>query len=172
LKTYSTKKILLAFIKVIVIICVAILVLWIWFFAKEYFSYSSYDKEKVLIKNSLFVAYVADSEAERSKGLSGKRFLPSNTSMLFEFDTPDIHGIWMKDMLFPIDIIWLDKNKIIVNLISEAEPSTYPHVFYPPKNSLYVLEVRAGLIKERGLKVGDEILFGGSGSDSVATSTK
>lgn len=154
-----------------VIVIVVLLILWVWFFSKEYFSYSSYTKEKVLIKNSIFLAYVADSEAERSMGLSGKKFLPSNTSMLFEFDKPDMHGIWMKDMLFPIDIIWLDKNKVIVNLISDAEPSTYPHVFYPPKSSLYVLEVRAGLIKERGLKLGDEILFGTNNLDSVSTTT-
>ncbi len=102
---------------------------------------------------------MADTEEKRIKGLSGKAFLPSNTSMIFEFDTPDTYGIWMKDMLFPIDIIWLDKNKMIVNLISNADPESYPHVYYPPKDSLYVLETRAGLIKDKGLKLGDEILF-------------
>jgi uncharacterized protein len=160
LKNYSTKKILLAFIKVIVIIVIATAIVWLWLFARVYFSYSSFKKEQVLIKSALFVGYVADTNEKREQGLSGKGFLPSNTSMLFKFDTPDTHGIWMKDMHFPIDIIWLDKNKTIVNLISDADPSTYPHVFYPPKESLYVLEVRAGLIKDKGLKLGDEILFG------------
>ncbi len=105
------------------------------------------------------MGYLADTPEKRTQGLSGKAFLPSNTSMLFKFDKPDIHGIWMKDMNFPIDIIWLDKNKTIVNLISDADPSSYPHVFYPPKESLYVIETRAGLIKDKGLKLGDEILF-------------
>ena len=154
-----------------VVIAVALLIWWAWLFSKEYFSYSSYTKEKVLIKNSIFVAYVADSEEERMMGLSGKKFLPTNTGMLFEFDKNSDCGIWMKDMLFPIDIIWLDKNKRIVSKVSDAEPSTYPKVFYPPEKCMYVLEVRAGLIKERGLKLGDEILFGTNSSDSTSTTS-
>jgi len=172
LKTNTTKKILLAFIKVIAIVIVALFIVWLWFFARVYLSYSSYSKEPVLVKSAVFVGYVADTEEKRNQGLGGKRFLPSNTSMLFEFDKPDTHGIWMKDMLFSIDIIWLDKNKKIVNLISNAEPATYPHVFYPPQKSLYVLEVRAGLIKDKNLKLGDEILFGKDESNEVASSTK
>ncbi len=160
MKNYSTKKILLAFIKVVVIIAVALAIVWIWFFARTYFSYSSYKKEQVLIKSALYVGYIADTQEKREKGLGDKAFLPSNTSMLFKFEDPDTYGIWMKDMRFPIDIIWLDKNKTIVNLISDVDPSSYPHVYYPPKESLYVLEVRAGLIKDKGLKLGDEILFG------------
>lgn len=172
MKSNSTKKILLAFIRVIVIVAIALSVVWMWSFINVYLlysPYSSYKKEQVLIKSSLFVGYVADTAEKRTQGLSGKTFLPSNTSMLFEFDTPDIYGIWMKDMNFPIDIIWLDKNKTIVNLISSADPGSYPHVFYPPKDSLYVIEVRAGLIKDKGLKLGDEILFGQSSSTATST---
>lgn len=172
MRNYSTKKIILALIKVIVIIAVAFAIFWIWLFARTYFSYSSFEKEKILIKNAVFLGYVADSEEKRAQGLSGKKFLPSNTAMLFEFDKPDTHGIWMKDMLFPIDIIWLDHNKMIVNLLSNAEPGSYPHVYYPPKNSLYVLEVRAGLIKDKGLKLGDEILFGKENIEVATTTVK
>jgi uncharacterized membrane protein (UPF0127 family) len=160
LKTYSTKKILLAFIKVVVIIVGALLLVWAFSSIRTFASYHSYNKERLLIKSAVFIGYVADTEQKRAQGLSGKAFLPPNTSMFFEFDIPGIHGIWMKDMKFPIDIIWLDKNKKIVNLISNADPSSYPHVFYPPKDSLYILETRAGLIRERGLQLGDEILFG------------
>ncbi|MEI7513148.1 MAG: DUF192 domain-containing protein [bacterium] len=160
MKPISTKKILLASIKAIVIIVVALAIVWIWLFVRGYLSYSSYTKEHILIKSALFVGYVADTEEKRTQGLSGKAFLPSNTSMLFKFDTPGIYGIWMKDMRFPIDIIWLDKNKKIVNLKRNVDPSTYPLVYYPPKESLYILEVRAGLIGDKDLKLGDEILFG------------
>lgn len=169
MKSNSTQKILLAFIKVIVIIAIALGIAYICFLGKTYLSYSSYEKEKILIKNAIFVGYVADTEEKRIQGLSNKVFLPSNTSMLFEFDKSDIHGIWMKDMNFPIDIIWLDKNKKIINLISNAEPKTYPHVFYPPEESLYILEVRAGLIKDKALKLGDVILFGNEDLDKAPT---
>ncbi len=159
MKPISTQKILLAFIKGTVIIVVVLCIVWLWFFAKTYLSYSSYQKEKILIKNAIFVGYVVDTPEKRTEGLSNKAFLPSNTSMLFEFDKPEIQGIWMKDMLFPIDIIWLDENKKIVNLVSNAEPESYPHVFYSPKKSLYILEVRSGLIKDKNLRLGDEILL-------------
>jgi uncharacterized membrane protein (UPF0127 family) len=162
LKINTTKKILLAFIKVIVVIVTALVVAWIYFFARTYMSYSSFKKEKILIKSSLIVGYIADTPEKRVIGLSDRDFLPSNTGMLFKFDTSDIYGIWMKDMHFPIDIIWLDKNKVVVNLKHNVDPSTYPFVFYPPKASLYVLEVRAGFINDKGLKLGDEILFGQS----------
>jgi uncharacterized membrane protein (UPF0127 family) len=168
LKTYSTKKILLAFIKVFVIIVGALLLFWAFSSIRTFASYHSYEKERILIKSAVFVGYVADTEGKRMQGLSGKAFLPPNTGMLFEFDRPDTHGIWMKDMLFPVDIIWLSEDKRIVNLISNADPASYPHVYYPPKNSLYVLEVRAGLVKDRGLKLGDEILFGKESSDNAS----
>jgi len=159
LKRNSTKKKLLPLIQAVVILAIVVGGIWLWSFVRVYFSYSSYTKEHVLIKSSVLVGYIADTEAERTKGLSGKKYLPLNTAMLFKFDKPDTHGIWMKDMFFPIDIIWLDKNNEIVNLISNAEPSSYPHVFYPPEKALYVLEVRSGLIKDKGLKLGDEILL-------------
>ena len=160
MKTYSTQKILLACIKAIVIVPIALFIIWLFLFVRVYLSYSSFGKEKVLIKSALYVGYIADTEEKRTRGLSGKAFLPSNTSMLFEFDKPDTYGIWMKDMSFPIDIIWLDKNKTIVNLVSNAEPGSYPHVYYPPKEALYIIEIRTGLIRDKNLKIGDEILFG------------
>lgn len=160
MKSNSTQKILLAFIKATVIIAGALLIIWLFLFSRVYFSYSEYKKEKVLIKSSLLVGYLADTPEKRVQGLSGKAFLPSNTAMLFKFDTPDTYGIWMKDMRFPIDVIWLDKNKTVVNLKRSVDPSTYPLVFYPPKESLYVIEVRSGFIDDKSLKLGDEILFG------------
>ena len=113
----------------------------------------------MVIKNTVLAGYVADTDAIRVQGLSGKYFLPSNTSMLFVFDKPDIYGIWMKDMNFPLDIVWLDKNKTIVHSLSNVDPSTYPHVFYPSKPAVYVLELRAGFLEENGVKAGDMIYF-------------
>jgi uncharacterized membrane protein (UPF0127 family) len=147
------------YLKAITVIFLLIVICWSWFNVYVYTTYFSYKKTPVVIKNTVLAGYVADTEASRIEGLSGKYFLPSNTSMLFMFDKPDIYGIWMKDMNFPLDIVWLDKDKMVVHSLSNVNPSTYPHVFYPSKSALYVLELRAGFLEEKGVKTGDLIYF-------------
>ena len=147
------------YVKSITVIILLVIICWSWFSVYVYSTYFSYEKTPVVIKDTVIAGYVADTDASRVQGLSGKYFLPSNTSMLFVFDKPDIYGIWMKDMNFPLDIVWLDKNKVVVHSLSRVDPSTYPHVFYPSKPASYVLELRAGFLEEKGVKTGDLIYF-------------
>ena len=121
--------------------------------------YFQYQKNVLAVRGSVLGAYVVDTEEQRMQGLSEKGFLPSGMSMLFVFDKPDTYGIWMKDMNFPLDIVWLDKDKKIIYTLSHVDPSTYPHVFYPPTEALYVLEVRSGFLENQGIKVGDMFYF-------------
>ena len=102
---------------------------------------------------------VVDTPQAREQGLSGKDSLPDNTAMLFVFDIPDIYGFWMKDMKFPIDIIWIDADHHIVSMQRSLSPNTFPKVFYPSANSLYVLETVAGFAEKNNLKVGDTLNF-------------
>src|SRR4051812_34888171 len=60
------------------------------------------------INETKFNLLVAKSETERQKGLSGRKSLSQNQGMIFIFDHPDKYGFWMKDMLFPIDIIYIN----------------------------------------------------------------
>jgi uncharacterized membrane protein (UPF0127 family) len=64
--------------------------------------------------------------------------------LLFVFDEPGLHGIWMKDMRFPIDILWLDDAFQVVDVRKNVAPDSYPTVFKPTKPARYVLEVTAG----------------------------
>ncbi len=107
---------------------------------------------------------VADNDAKRIQGLSGKVGLGENEAMLFVFEAEGYHGIWMKDMNFPIDIAWLDKDKKIVYIEQNASPQTYPKVFYALKDGKpalesYVLETRAGFFEKSGIKIGDRAEF-------------
>lgn len=145
--------------KAIITIGLLVIIYWSWSVAFVFYSYLSYDKTFVVIKNTVLAGYLADTPEKRVKGLSGKQFLPSDTGMLFTFDNADTHGIWMKDMLFPIDIVWLDENKTVIHSLSNVQPNTYPHVFFPPKKDMYVLELRAGFLEDRGVKTGDMIFF-------------
>ncbi len=96
-----------------------------------------------------FKTYVANNEPDREKGLSIFKKINSDESMIFIFDTPMRYAFWMKDMKFPIDIVWLDENKKIVDIKSNLSPSTYPEAFTPEGESLYVMEFRAGTSKKR-----------------------
>jgi len=98
---------------------------------------------------------IADTPSERTQGLSGRESLAENQAMLFVFDYPDYHKIWMKDMKFPIDVIWLDENKKITHIEENISPETYPATFFPPEKSLYIIEAYAGFAHKNDLQVGN-----------------
>ncbi|HEY4528324.1 MAG TPA: DUF192 domain-containing protein [Candidatus Paceibacterota bacterium] len=102
------------------------------------------DSNKLTLEDKTLTIEVADTDVERIQGLSGRETLPLGTGMLFVFENPGIHGIWMKDMKFPIDIIWLDKDMSVISKELNVSPDTYPQVFYPSREAYYVLEVKAG----------------------------
>lgn len=93
-------------------------------------------------------------------GLSNKNSIKENEGMLFVLNPSSRRGFWMKDMKFPIDIIWLNENKEIVNIKKSLEPCvTNCPVYYPDRESKYVLETVAGFADKQNLKVGDTIIF-------------
>lgn len=100
-------------------------------------------------------AVIADTAELRALGLGGYTRLKENEGMLFVFEDADIHGFWMKDTLFPIDIIWIDEDKKIVDVWKNATPESYPETRVPRRPAKYVLEVNAGLYEKYRLKVGD-----------------
>jgi hypothetical protein len=102
---------------------------------------------------------VADTMTKRARGLSGRANVPENGGMLFLFDSADTHGIWMKDMRFSIDIIWLDSDLRIVDIKKEASPYSYPEVFTPREPAFYVLEVASGLSDRVDLQIGDQLIL-------------
>lgn len=117
-------------------------------------------KESALVRigSALIHAEVADTPAVRERGLSGHAPLSANEGMLFVFDKEDEHGFWMKDMLFSIDIIWIDSNYTIVSIKENAAPESYPDVFYPSSPAKYVLEVRAGFVSTHGIAEGARVV--------------
>ena len=106
-------------------------------------------------------AEVARTPIALARGLSGRDGLGENESMLFIFGIADRHGFWMKDMKFPIDIIWLKDNKII-GFTENIEPQIGAKtqdlkIYYPPEPVDRVLELRAGRARLLNAQVGDMI---------------
>ena len=100
---------------------------------------------------------IADTPNTRRYGLSGRSELKDGNAMLFIFEKPDYHGFWMKNMSFPIDIIWFNENRKAVDIASFAKPEgEHPKKIYMPgEKALYVLEAKAGFAKEKKIVIGD-----------------
>ena len=80
--------------------------------------------------------------------------LPEDSTIFFVFDKPDKYGIWMKDMNFPIDIIWLDKDYEVIHIEENIPPDSYPKIYYPEDNSLYIIETNANYSSRNNIKKG------------------
>ena len=106
------------------------------------------------------VAEVVDTKASRELGLSGRTGLHVNEGMLFVFDVSGKYGFWMKDMLFPIDIVWINQNGVIVKSESNLEANSYPNTFINDVDASYVLEVASGSIERYGLYLGSKVIIG------------
>lgn len=102
---------------------------------------------------------LADTSALRTLGLSGRDSLAPDHGMLFVFEKPDRYGFWMKEMNFSIDIIWIDVSKKIVHIEERVSPESYPKIYIPDAQALFVLEVPAGFVTENKIRVGDEVKF-------------
>ena len=106
--------------------------------------------------NTKIKVEIADSQIERQLGLSGRDTLADNTGLFFVFDKEDFYHIWMKDMNFPIDVMWMDSQGTVVNIKSNISPSTYPQTFTSDKPAKFILEMPAGWASRNIIKVGDK----------------
>ncbi len=101
----------------------------------------------------------ANTPELRTQGLSGRNALPKNSGLLFVFDTEERAGFWMKDMNFPIDILWIDESRTVVHIERAVTPESYPHIFYPAAKARYVLEVNAGFVEKHKITVGSFVVL-------------
>jgi uncharacterized membrane protein (UPF0127 family) len=98
--------------------------------------------------NRIYVVTLATSSRAREQGLSGSVSIVRDEGMLFVFDLPAQQNFWMKDMHYPIDIVWFDSHWRVLGVSPNATPKSYytdpPTTFSSPKNTRYVLEISSG----------------------------
>ena len=111
------------------------------------------------IGNKLISVHVADTDARRIKGLSGTSALGPSEGMLFVFDTPGRWGMWMKDMRYGLDMVWMDSGKKIVYIAQHVSPDTFPKAFVPDADALYVLELPDGFVAAHDVSLGQMVGF-------------
>jgi uncharacterized membrane protein (UPF0127 family) len=105
---------------------------------------------------------LAKTPDEHTKGLSIKNILKEHEGMLFIFDTPKESSFWMKDMKFPIDIMWIHPNTTIVHIEKNLQPCIsflFCASYSPNQLSQHVLEVNAHYTTRNNITVGDEVEF-------------
>ena len=107
------------------------------------------------IGNKRFVLETASTEQQRQHGLSDRDYIASNSGMIFVFDTADNRCMWMKDMRFNLDMLWLDEQGKVVDIKKNLAPSTYPESFCA--TAKYVIELNAGMVDSAGVRTGHSI---------------
>lgn len=105
---------------------------------------------KIEINDKEYTVKVAKTEEERQKGLQGVKELPKDEGMLFIFDEPDTVGMWMKDTLIPLDIIFINEDMEVIS-VYKGKPETED--IAEEDNVKYVLELN----QDSGVKEGDEL---------------
>jgi len=101
---------------------------------------------------------VASNNASRTLGLSKYQTIDTHEGMIFVFDSSDRHAFWMKDTVFPIDIIWLDSRFTVVDHLTmpvENDPANPQHSYTPQSPARYAVELKEN--EARDVEIGDKI---------------
>jgi uncharacterized membrane protein (UPF0127 family) len=116
----------------------------------------------VEVQGQRFTVEIADDDASRARGLMFRDHLPADHGMLFMWRQEAPRAFWMRNTRIPLDIIYLDRDFVVVDIAHNARPCrTPPCRSYPSaKPAQYVLEINGGLSAELGLNIGDRIVVG------------
>ena len=100
-------------------------------------------------------------DEDRMMGLMFRPSLPEDHAMLFVFERPDFHGIWMKNCKFPIDIVWLDESRRVVHVAEKVPPCRTKECpsYLPLQKASYVIEMNAGQARREKAVVGASVTF-------------
>ena len=124
----------------------------------------NFSQARLTVGDKELTVALAQTHAERSQGLSGCTAIPDNSGMLFVFPQLSNTAFWMKDMLIPLDIIWIKEGKVI-GIEANAQPPQpgtadrdLPQ--YPSPDSVdHVLELSAGKAGEYDITEGSSVTF-------------
>ena len=97
-------------------------------------------------------AEVAADFSTRMRGLMQRASLPANSGMLFIFDQPSIHCMWMKNTLIPLSVAFLDEAGTVINVADMQPHSEQSHC--AAREARYALEMNRGWFTARGIKPG------------------
>ena len=141
----------------LLMLALVIFVFAIGYVSKRVYSFAGNRIVPVNIKNNIFYAEFVSSSQKMQKGLGGRVDMCENCGMLFEFQKSSQHTFWMKNMQFPLDILWISKNEIVY--IEKNIKPDLVGILIPNSDADKVLELNAGTVDDLGIEVGDSIAF-------------
>ena len=123
-----------------------------------------YTRQIRMPDGATYRAEVVSKPFDMSRGLMFRDTLAPDRGMLFVYGTDGNYPAWTYQIRIPLDFIWLDQNRLITEIVPDAEPcksssaSKCPQ-FGGKKRSLFVLEFNAGVAARHKLKLGDRLDF-------------
>ncbi len=114
---------------------------------------------KIKAPKAIISAYLATTSDAMSQGLGDRESLEPEHGMFFILPKAIKPAFWMKNMLFPIDIVWINSTKKVVSISKNIQVSSYPNTFSPKVSVKYVLELNAGMSKKFGIVTGTVLSF-------------
>jgi uncharacterized membrane protein (UPF0127 family) len=119
----------------------------------------------VAAKGQQFLAEVATTPQERSRGLMYRQYLAKDRCMIFLYDEDDHHAIWMKNCLIALDVVWVKEDGTIVEIVEKAPPLS--PLFKGPDSEAptyggkvlarHFIEFPVGTVRRLSLKLGDRL---------------
>jgi uncharacterized membrane protein (UPF0127 family) len=104
-----------------------------------------------------FTVETVVSPTARQRGLSGRAFMEKGRGMFFVFPNEAVHEMWMKEMLFPLDVVWLDSQLRVVNINWDCRPcrsGTACYTYSSGAPARYAIELNEGDAVALGLYAG------------------
>jgi hypothetical protein len=117
-------------------------------------------RSSLIIHGKRIRILIADTFAKQLVGLMYRSELREDGGMLFVFGRDSRWGIWMANMRFSIDIIWIDSKKRVVDIKRRVKPCTTIlncKTYCPSRSARYVLELASGSTSRMGIRIGETI---------------
>lgn len=122
-----------------------------------------FNQSALTINQRSFNVALAITPAQQIRGLSGCNKIPGNSGLYFPLPQKKIAGFWMKEMLIPIDIIWIADGVIIGiehNVPTPDDSSDSNLITYSPSQPINaVLELPAGTSRKLNISINDEVFL-------------
>ncbi|OGL88752.1 hypothetical protein A3H75_00380 [Candidatus Uhrbacteria bacterium RIFCSPLOWO2_02_FULL_51_9] len=147
---FSSKR---ATVGVAILLCIAVVAGVLWLLQQRTII------RPFMIGDDLVRLEITQSVGQRERGLSGRTSIGEADGLLFKFPEAGRHGIWMKEMQFDIDIMWVSEGKIvdIAPRVPYLQTTQELPVYYPRAAANWVIEFPAGTVEQKGWKIGDTV---------------
>lgn len=118
--------------------------------------------KQLIIGDTTMNVKLAVTQDEQVQGLRFTESLAPNEGMLYLMNLPDRYPFWSKDMKYPLDIIFVSQDKVVVDIAENIQPcsdSSNCLMYEPERNAQYIIEANAGYVKQHFIELNEPVVF-------------